>query len=169
MTFATSNLLFLLFLFLHICAAIVAFGPTFAMPIIGAMGGAEPRFSNFSARIMDALERRLIAPLAIVVGLTGLGLIWTSGRDVLGEAWLLVAIVLYVIALTLAFTVSGPTGRRLVEATSTPPPPHDPSQPAPTGPPPHIAALVKRAQAVGMALAALLVAILLLMVFKPRF
>ncbi len=169
MTFANSNLLFLLFLFLHIGSAIVAFGPTFALPIIGAMGGAEPRFGNFTARIMVAIQKRLIAPLAIIVGITGLGLIWTSGRDVMRDAWLLVAIVLYVIALILAFAVSAPTGRRLVEATSTPPPPHDPSQPAPTGPPPHIAALVKRAQTVGMALSVLLVAILLLMVFKPRF
>lgn len=169
MNFASSNLLFLLFLFLHIGSAIVAFGPTFAMPIIGAMGGAEPRFAHFTARIMHALERRLIAPLAIVVGLTGLGLIWTSGRDVFREAWLLVAIILYVIALILAFTVSAPTGRRLVEATSTPPPPPDPGQPAPHGPPPHIAALVKRARMAGMTLSVLLVAILLLMVFKPRF
>lgn len=169
MNFASSNLLFLLFLFLHIGAAIVAFGPTFAIPIIGAMGGAEPRFSNFTARIMDTIERRLIAPLAVVVGLTGLGLIWTSGRDVFREEWLLVAIVLYVTALTLAFTVSAPTGRRLVEATSTPPPPPDPSQAPPAGPPPHIAALVKRAQTVGMVLSILLVAILLLMVFKPQF
>jgi len=168
MTFANSNLLFLLFLFLHIGSAIVAFGPTFALPIIGAMGGAEPRFGNFTARIMVAIQKRLIAPLAIIVGITGLGLIWTSGRDVMRDAWLLVAVVLYVIALILAFAVSAPTGRRLVEATSTPPP-HDPSQPAPTGPPPHIAALVKRAQTVGMALSVLLVAILLLMVFKPRF
>ncbi len=169
MNFASTNLLFLLFLFLHIGASIVAFGPTFAMPIIGAMGGAEPRYANFTARIMLALEKRLIAPLAILVGLTGLGLIWTSGRDVMRDTWLLVAIVLYVIALTLALAVSAPTGRRLVEATSTPPPAHDPSQSVPDGPPPHIAALVKRAQTVGMTLSVLLVAILLLMVFKPRF
>ncbi len=169
MNFASSNLLFLLFLFLHIGSAIVAFGPTFAMPIIGAMGAQEPRFANFTARIMVAIEKRLIAPLAIFVGITGLGLIWTSGRDVFREPWLLVAIILYLIALTLAMTVSAPTGRRLVEATSTPPPPRDPAQPGPDRPPPHIAALVKRAQTVGMALSVLLVAILLLMVFKPRF
>lgn len=169
MNFAHPNLLFLLFLFLHIGGAVVAFGPTFALPIIGAMGGAEPQFANFTARMMAAIERRLIAPLAIFVGLTGLGLIWTSGRDVFREAWLLIAIVLYVIALGLALFVSAPTGRRLVEATSSPPPAPAPGQPVPNGAPPHIATLVKRAQVVGMTLSVFLVAILLLMVFKPRF
>ena len=167
--FASSNLLFLLFLFLHIGSAIVAFGPTFAFPIIGAMGGREPQFANFAMRVNAAISTKLVGPLAIVAGLTGLGLIWTSGRDVLREPWLLLSIVLYVIALLIAVLVTGPASNRLIEATSTPLPPRDPAAGAPGGPPAHIAADLKRIQAAGAALTILTVVILLLMVFKPRF
>jgi len=169
MNFADSNLLFLLFLFLHIGSAIVAFGPTFAFPIIGAMGGREPQFANFAMRVNAAISTKLVGPLAIVAGLTGLGLIWTSGRDVLREPWLLLSIVLYVIALLIAVLVTGPASDRLIEATSTPLPPRDPAAGAPGGPPAHIAADLKRIQAAGAALTILTVVILLLMVFKPRF
>ncbi|MEJ7753000.1 MAG: hypothetical protein WKF46_08650, partial [Candidatus Limnocylindrales bacterium] len=99
----------------------------------------------------------------------GLGLIWTSGRDVLREPWLLLSIVLYVIALLIAVLVTGPASNRLIEATSTPLPPRDPAAGAPGGPPAHIAADLKRIQAAGAALTILTVVILLLMVFKPRF
>ncbi len=168
MNFADSNLLFLLFLFLHIGSAIVAFGPTFAFPIIGAMGGREPQFANFAMRVNEAIST-MLGPLAIVAGLTGLGLIWTSGRDVFREAWLLLSIVLYVISLLIAVLVTAPASNRLVEATATPPPPRDPAAGAPGGPPAHIAADLKRIQAAGAALTILTVVILLLMVFKPRF
>ncbi len=169
MNFAHPDLLFLLFLFLHIGSAVVAFGPTFAFPIIGAMGGREPQFANFAMRINSTIADKLVGPLAIVTGLTGLGLIWTSGRDVFREAWLLLSIVLYVVALVIAVVVTGPAVNRMVQATSTPPPPRDPGAAAPSGPPAHIAADLKRIRAAGMALTLLTVVILLLMVFKPRF
>lgn len=170
MRFGHPDLLFLVFLFLHIGGAIVAFGPTFTFPIIGAMGGREPQFANFAARISGAIEHRLVVPLAIFVGLTGVGLIWTSHRDIFRNTWLLVAIVLYVIALSVAIFVATPLNRQLVGATAGPPPtlPAEAYQGSgKAGPPPHIAGLVKRSQRVGMILALLLVSILLLMVFKP--
>ncbi len=170
MRFENPNLLFLVFLFLHIGGAIVAFGPTFTFSIIGAMGGREPQFANFAARVRGAIQRRLVVPLALFVGITGMGLIWTSQRDVLRQPWLLIAIVLYVVMISIGIFVAGPLNRRLVEATSGPPPalPAAAYQgPGPAGPPPHIASLVKRSQTIGMVLALLLVAILLLMVFKP--
>jgi len=168
MNFANPNLLFLLFLLLHIGAAIVAFGPTFAFPIIGAIGGREPQFANFAMRVSDAIAGKLVAPLALLVGITGLGLIWTSGRDVLRDEWLLLAIILYVISLLIAVLVSGPASRRLIEATSAPPPAEPPTRPMGGGPPPHIAADVKRVRAGGMALMLLSLIILFLMVFKPQ-
>ena len=39
-----------LLLFLHVMGAILAFGPTFAYSIMGAMAGREPQHANFSAR-----------------------------------------------------------------------------------------------------------------------
>ena len=170
MRFAHSDLVFLVFLFLHIGGAIVAFGPTFVLSMIGAMGGREPQFANFAARISGAIEHRLVVPLAIFVGITGVGLIWTSHRDIFRDTWLLLSIVLYLIALSVSIFVAVPLNHQLVGATAGPPPalPAEAYQgPGPAGPPPHIAGLVKRSQMVGMVLALLLVSILLLMVFKP--
>ena len=53
------------FLFLHILGAIVAFGPTFTFPIIGAMGGREPMHANFATRISYRISERVVLPLAI--------------------------------------------------------------------------------------------------------
>ena len=45
--------LFPYLLFLHILGAIAGFGPSFAFPIIGAMGGAEREHGNFATRISE--------------------------------------------------------------------------------------------------------------------
>ena len=34
-------------LFLHVIGAIIAFGPVFSFPLIGAAGGREPMHANF--------------------------------------------------------------------------------------------------------------------------
>jgi hypothetical protein len=159
--------LLLALLFIHIGSAIAGFGPTFAFSFLGAMGGQEPQHANFALRVGHRINDRLVEPLAIVVGLSGVGLIWRSGRDPFRETWLLVAIVLYVIALSFALLVQRRTVLALIEATSGPPPELPPGSPPPSGPPPHIAALVKRSQMGGMLLAVLLVTIVALMVFKP--
>ncbi len=68
-------------LWLHIFGAIIAFGPTFAFPLIGSMGGKEPMHANFAMRITEKIERGITIPLAIVQGITGLGLLLVSGRN----------------------------------------------------------------------------------------
>ena len=96
-------------LFLHVLGAIVAFGPTFAFPIIGAMGGKEPQYANFATRVSATLSDRIVTPLGIFQGVTGVLLIWISGRDLFASVWLIVAIVFYVIALAYALTVQRAT------------------------------------------------------------
>ena len=158
-----SWLIGLLFV-LHIGGAIIAFGPTFTFPFIGGMGGAEPMHTNFALRLTERLEERLILPLAVLQGVTGVALIWVIGYNVFEHIWLLIAIVLYVIALGIAFGNQLPVTRQLVHATSTPPPPPPAGQAPPSGPPPHIAAMIRRIQRGGMALTLLLVAIIVMMV-----
>ena len=68
-------------LFLHVLGAIVAFGPTFTFPIIGAMGGKEPQHANFATRVSSAISGQRVIPLAIFQGITGVGLIIVSGID----------------------------------------------------------------------------------------
>jgi uncharacterized membrane protein len=166
MQFANPNILFLVLLFLHIGGAIVAFGPTFAFPVIGAAGGREPQHAGFAVRVSEAIAKQRVTPVAIWVGVTGVLLILVSGRNP-AELWLSLAILLYVIALTFSFLVVAPNAARLVEATRTPPPPPAPGAAPPAGPPPHIAELIAKSKRYGMILGLFVIAILALMVLKP--
>jgi len=158
--------LFPWFLFAHVLGAIAAFGPAYSMPIIGRMGGAEPQHANFAVRVNRELARQRILPLAVLQGITGVGLIVTGNVDVMRAGWLLVAIVLYAIALGFAFGVQTPTAKKIIELTSTPPPPPAPGS-APSGPPAEVRALIERAKLGGMVLAGLVAVIVFLMVVKP--
>ena len=160
------NWLFGLFLVLHVGGAIFAFGPTMTFPIIGGMGGKEPMHVNFSLRVAERIEERLVVPLAIFQAITGIGLIWFVPVNIFDGAhwWLILGITLYVIAMVIVFANQLPVTAKLVEATSTPPPPPAPGTTPPAGPPPHIAALVRRNQMGGMILSVLLVVIIILMV-----
>ncbi len=151
-----------LLLFLHVMGAILAFGPTFAYSIMGAMAGREPQHANFSARQVEAIGNKLVYPLAIFQGVTGVLLIVASGRNLTTEKWLGIAIVLYAIALTYALTVQRNALHRLIELTSTPPAPG-------SAPSPQIPATVKKIQRGGMFLGLMIVVIVFLMVVKPTF
>jgi Predicted integral membrane protein (DUF2269) len=149
---------------LHVGGAIIGFGPSFAFPFIGSMGGAEPMHSNFAIRLTERIEDRLILPLALLQGVTGVALIWLLPFNVFAHFWLLIAIAIYVMALAVVFLNQIPATRQLVHATSAPPPSPAPGAPAPDGPPPHIAAMIRRAQLGGMILTGLLITIIILMV-----
>ncbi len=155
-------------LWLHIFGAIIAFGPTFAFPLIGAMGGKEPMHANFAIRLTEKIEKGITIPLAIVQAITGVGLILVSGRDLRGSGnyWLSVAIVLYAIALYFAIFVQTRRIEAVIGMTSTPPPAPAAGE-APGGPPPALLAAVKATQQGGMFLTVLIVTIVFLMVVKP--
>jgi uncharacterized membrane protein len=152
-------------LFLHVLGAIVAFGPSFAFPIIGAMGGGEPQHGNFATRVSHAISSRLVYPIGITLPITGAGMILVRGIDPSARPnwWLGIAIVLYIIAYGFSFFVQRGLVNRVIEITSTPPPP------GASGPPPALPPLVKRIQRGGMILTVLLIAIIFLMVVKPQF
>ena len=154
-------------LFLHIFGAIVAFGPTYSFILLGPMAGREPQHANFAVRYQHLVSTRIIAPLAILQGITGLLIVWRANINLFATNWLLLGIVLYIIALVIAFAILIPTAAKLVDATSTPPPPPAPGAPPPSGPPPQIAALVRRARMSGMTNAVLIVVIVFLMVTRP--
>lgn len=145
-------------LFLHVLAAIVAFGPTFASPVMATLVAREPQHANFFARAQLLVTRRLIAPVAISLGVTGVLMILVRGIDLTSTPWLGVAIVLYVVALGFAMLVQAPNGARLVELTAAP---------SPGGPSPELRATAAAVRRGGMLLAALVVAIVFLMVVKP--
>jgi uncharacterized membrane protein len=152
-----------LFLFLHVGGAIIAFGPTFALPLVGAMGAKEPQHLNFVARASGVVSNRRIIPFALSMAVTGGLLIWATGRDLTASTnyWLDLAIVIYVVAIGYALMVQGPAGRRLAELTSKPP------EPGATGPSPELMAPGKKIRQGGLILMGAVTIIVALMVFKP--
>ena len=151
-------------LFLHVLAAVVAFGPTFAFPIIGGMGGREREHANFAVRVSETVTSRIVLPVALTMPVTGVGMIVIAGLDLASRAywWLGIAIVLYVIAISIGVLNNLPASRRMIELTSAPPAPG-------SGPPPELPALRNRVVRGGMVNTVLIVVIVLLMVVKPQF
>jgi uncharacterized membrane protein len=172
-----------LFLFLHVMGAIIAFGPTFLLPYLSARAGREPQHANFMARASVATSKGIILPVALSMAVTGGLIMWSANINPMVPAyrWLLLSIGLYVFAILFAIFVQTPTGRRIVELTSGPPPgagppgaggpPQGAGGPPPGGgpPPPELMASIRRARLGGFILMALVVAIAFLMVTKPQF
>jgi uncharacterized membrane protein len=156
--------LFPYLLFLHVLGAVVAFGPTFTFSIMGAMGGAEPQHSNFATRVSAAITSKRVLPVGITLPITGLAMIAVVGINPLERErwWLALGIVLYLIAYGYGFFVQRHLVERVIELTSSPPPP------GASGPPPELMALVKRIGRGGIGMGILIVAIVFLMVVKPR-
>jgi uncharacterized membrane protein len=154
---------FAVFLFLHVMGAIIAFGPTFSFPIIGAMGGKEPQHANFATRVTETIVEQRVLPLAIFQGITGVALILVTGIDLLATRWLLVGIVLYLIVLGYNVFIGTPTVKKVIEMTSTGPPP------GASGPPPELLAAIRKVQRGGMFSGLMIVLIVILMVNKPTF
>jgi uncharacterized membrane protein len=150
-------------LLLHVFGAIVAFGPVYAFPIIGGMGGKEPQHANFATRVSEAISEQRVFPLAVFQGITGVALILVTGINFLATPWLLIGIVLYLITISYNFFIQTPTVKKVIEMTSTPPPP------GVSGPPPELLALIRRIQRGGMFSGLMIVLIVFLMVVKPQF
>jgi len=160
------NFWFSFWLFLHILAAIIAFGPTFAFPLIGPMIGKEPMHGNFGLRIMEILEDRLVIPFALSMPVSGVGII-VAGPIYLGQPWLLIGITLYLVAITFSLTVLRPATVKLIHMTEHPPAMAAGPGAAPAGPPPEMQKLVRRTQVGGMFTTALFLLIMIMMVFRP--
>lgn len=153
--------LFPYLLFLHVLGAIVAFGPTFAYSIMGAMAGREPQHANFSARQTAAISNGLVYPLAAVQAVTGILVFISAPSDEFKTGWwLAVAIILYVVTYTFSLTVLRNALHHLIELTATPPVPGTP-------PSPEIPATVRTIQLGGIFTGLLIVIIVFLMVVKP--
>lgn len=154
-------------LFAHVLGAIIAFGPTFSGPIIGRMGARERAHGNFAMRVSRELARVQIVPLALAQGLTGLGLIVVGRIDVMKAPWLMIAIVLYLIAIGFAIFVQTPRAKRIIAMTTPPPDAPASSGPPAGGPPPQLLSEITKVKRGGVLLIVLVTAIVFLMVVKP--
>jgi predicted integral membrane protein DUF2269 len=154
-------------LFLHILAAIAAFGPAMTYGLIATMGQKEPLHGNFALRIMHRIESRMATPMSIAVPILGVILIVLGDWVFFESEWLIIAVVVYAAAFFFAiFGVDRWLGQ-MIEMTgghSGAPPPQTGEH---VGPGPEFLALAKKAQIGGALVGLAVIAVLLLMVWKP--
>lgn len=144
--------------FLHILAAVAAFGPGFAFPFIGMLAAKTPGSFPLVARLGATLGKRLIIPGAVVVLLTGLAQVGSLRINIMKTPYLLISLILFLVALGIAIFVQLPTGTALARLA-------DQAQPGP--PPPEAMKLIHKQKIMGMILLSIFVVILALMVFSP--
>jgi uncharacterized membrane protein len=158
---------FKVFFYVHILSIMAAFGPTFTFPMIAAQNQKDPKHAVFGSHLMDLIEYRYTIPFALLAGAAGIGMILSAHIHIFDNAWLWIAVILYVMAVIFALTVQGPNSKRMVSelgrlASAGPPP-----EGAPAGPPPLVAELGKKLQMGGIGLSVAVLVIMGLMIFKP--
>lgn len=149
-------------LFLHVMGAILAFGPTYAFAIIGAMGAKEPQHASYGSRLIAAINSKMVYPLVVIQGITGLALIGIGQIPLMSRPWLLVATLIYLVALAYSFTIQRSALHHVIELTSGPPPAG-----APQGPPAGLRETVVAIQRGSIFLGLAVLVIVFLMVVKP--
>ena len=155
---------FQFWLFLHILAVIVAFGPTFTFGPIAALARKDPSHAVAYAKTIHWIEQHIVIPVAALVPLLGTALIYTGHIDLRHSEWLGISIILFIIAFFFALFVQLPNSGKMADALASMPPGPPPEG---AGPPPEIARLGQKLQFGGIFLSVMLLTILVLMIWKP--
>ena len=153
----------LFWLFLHIIAAIIGFGPVFVLPVLARFGTTHPRHLRFALELSHLLETRYVQRIGGTLLISGIGLIWAADINVFQTYYLLVAIVLYVAALGLGGAVLVPNTQRMLALTAA----HPDGFSSPAEIPAELPALGQRNAVVGGIATVFLVVIVLLMIVQP--
>jgi hypothetical protein len=149
-------------LFAHVGAAMVGLGPSFVYPRFGQAAAQQPAHALFALRLSRALSTRWTHPLALIVLLTGFGLIWRLGYDVMATGWLLVSIVLFLSSFLYAAFVQNRDLARTLAIIEQGPPPE-----LPVSLQEELGRLRRRIRYGGMFMRGVVVVVLLLMIAKP--
>jgi hypothetical protein len=160
---------FLLWLYLHITGAVIAFGPTFTFALFGAMVAKEPMHGSFALRLQERITRGIVVPVALTMLVSGIGLLVTAHISLVKTPYMIVAVVLYVSAVSIGIGILIPTAQKMIAIMEAMPKPSGPPPAAiaPAGPPPELAALIARGRGFGMVNSVLILVILFLMIVKP--
>lgn len=111
---------FLLLKLVHVGAAIVAVGANVTYAIWLARAGRDRRHLVFAIETIRFLDRRLALPAYVLVLLTGVAMV-ARGAYSFTTGWIVAAVVLYLVAVTVGIVAFAPTVRRqLAEARLDP-------------------------------------------------
>jgi hypothetical protein len=141
---------------------IIAFGPDIVMvPLIAGMGQKHPQYSAFAAEVIHVFETKIAIPVAVLIPLFGVGLIYSGHVDLWGSGWLIASIVIYMIAFFFAITVQTRNSAKFLAVLRSMPP-----GPPPPGaqPPAELQVLGRKLKMGGQFLAIAVIVLMVLMV-----
>jgi uncharacterized membrane protein len=141
---------------IHILAAIIAVGSNLTYGVWAARANRDPEHLGFAMRGIKFIDDRIANPAYGVLLLTGI-VMWltTWGLD---TRWVISGLILYVLVLVVAVVWISPALRRQIAALDA----RGPSDP-------EVVKEGARLRGLGMFAAAVVIAIVFLMVFKPTF
>ncbi|MFN8518526.1 MAG: DUF2269 family protein [Chloroflexota bacterium] len=150
-------------LLVHIGAGLVGLGPSFVYGrITQAAASAGPGQMPFAVRLTRELSTRWTHPLAAIVLLSGLGLVWTMHYDILRTPWLLVSTALFLASFLYATFIQNRDTMRSLELIMVGLPNLSDEQRA------EAARLRRRIRWGGLFMRVVVLVVLFLMVMKPQ-
>jgi uncharacterized membrane protein len=162
--FAPALLFYDVVLSVHIMAVVIAFGVTFAYPLLGIYVTREhPRMLPALHIAQDRIGKFLITPAATVALLAGFYL--AGDRDYTGKGWVVVPLIILVGLLGLGGAFFGPHERRASELAA-----RDVAAAGPDGPvtlSPEYEAVAARVAKVGALASVLVLVAIFFMTAKP--
>jgi hypothetical protein len=111
--------MFAFLLSVHILAAIIGLGPTFSFAFLGIMSEKQPAAARALQETILLISTRLVIPLVVILGLSGVLLIANTHADLAKNPWLGAGIVLYVLVLAASIFYQVPTQKKIVALLTT--------------------------------------------------
>lgn len=149
--------MFAFLLSVHILAAIIGLGPTFSFAFLGILSERQPAAARALQEAILVISTRLVIPLVVILGLSGVLLISNTHVDLSKNPWLGAGIVLYVLVLAVAIFYQVPTQKKILALLG----------PAGGVDQPEVRTLANGQRAVGIAMGLAVVVTAVLMVWKP--
>src|SRR3954452_24167335 len=104
----------------HVMAIVIAFGVTFAYPLMGPfIGQNAPQATAAFHRLQERIGNLLITPFATVALATGIYL--AADHDLMGKVWVTVPLVILLLQFALGGAFFAPSSRKLADLAESEP------------------------------------------------
>src|SRR5439155_6566830 len=98
----------------HILAAIIGLGPTFSFAFLGVMSEKQPAAARALQETILLISSRLVIPLVVILGLSGILLMSNRHVDLSKNPWLGTGIILYLLVLAASIFYQVPTQQKIL-------------------------------------------------------
>ena len=106
--------MFAFLLSVHILAAIIGLGPTFSFAFLGILSEKQPAAARALQEAILVVSTRLVIPIVVILGLSGVLLISNTHVDLSKNPWLGAGTILYVLVLAAAIFYQVPVQKKIL-------------------------------------------------------